>query len=87
MPFGLTNATAYFVDPMSRVYKGLLNRFVVVFVDDILIYSKSKEEHDMHLKEVLNILHEHKLKTKFYKQGGMPFRTCCLQKWVGSLFE
>ena len=56
MPFGLTNAPVYFVDLMSRVFREYLNRFVVVFVDDILIFSKSEEEHALHLTEVLETL-------------------------------
>ena len=67
MPFGLTNAPAYFVDLMSRVFREFLNKFVVVFVDDILIFSKSEEEHALHLKEVLETLRAHQLKAKFSK--------------------
>ena len=67
MPFGLTNALAYFVDLMSRVFREYLNKFVVVFVDDILIFSKDEEEHALHLREVLETLRAHKLKAKFSK--------------------
>lgn len=56
MPFGLTNAPAYFVDLMGRVFWEQLNKFVVVFVDDILIYSRIEEEHAMHLRIVLDVL-------------------------------
>ena len=63
MPFGLTNAPAYFVDLMSRVFREYLNRFVVVFVNDILVFSKSEEEHALHLREVLETLRAHSLKT------------------------
>lgn len=49
MPFGLTNAPAYFVDLMTRVFREALNRFILVFIDDILIFSKDKEEHEAHL--------------------------------------
>ena len=55
MPFGLTNAPAYFVDLMSRVFREFLNKFVVVFMDDILIFSKDEEEHARHLKEVMDL--------------------------------
>ena len=67
MPFGLTNAPAYFVDLMSRVFREYLNKFVVVFVDDILVFSKNEEEHALHLKEVLETLRAHSLKAKFSK--------------------
>ena len=63
MPFGLTNAPVYFVDLMSRVFREFLNKFVVVFVDDILIFSRSKEEHTLHLREVLEALQAHNLRT------------------------
>ncbi|GKD21682.1 putative reverse transcriptase domain-containing protein, partial [Tanacetum coccineum] len=56
MPFGLTNAPAVFVDLMNRVCKLYLDRFVIVFIDDILIYSKSRMEHEGHLKTILNLL-------------------------------
>ncbi|XP_057471067.1 uncharacterized protein LOC130759868 [Actinidia eriantha] len=67
MPFGLTNAPATFMDLMNRVFRAYLDRFVVVFVDDILVYSPSKEEHQDHLRIVLQLLREHQLYAKFEK--------------------
>ncbi|GJZ21290.1 putative reverse transcriptase domain-containing protein [Tanacetum coccineum] len=67
MPFGLTNAPAVFMDLMNRVCKPYLGRFVIVFIDDIVTYSKSKEEHEGHLKLVLESLRKEKLYAKFSK--------------------
>ncbi|GJU36895.1 putative reverse transcriptase domain-containing protein [Tanacetum coccineum] len=67
MPFGLTNAPAVFMDLMNRVCKPYLDKFVIVFIDDILIYSKNKEEHDKHLKTILDLLRSEKLYAKFSK--------------------
>nr|GEX95563.1 putative reverse transcriptase domain-containing protein [Tanacetum cinerariifolium] len=60
MPFGLTNAPAVFMDLMNHVCKPYLDKFVIVFIDDILIYSKNKEEHGEHLKTILNLLRSEK---------------------------
>ena len=67
MPFGLTNAPATFMDLMHRVFQPYLDQFVVVFVDNILIYSQSEEEHEDHLRIVLQALREHQLYAKFSK--------------------
>ena len=56
MPFGLTNAPAAFMDLMNRVFKDYLDKFIIIFIDDILIYSRSKEEHEEHLRIALRIL-------------------------------
>ena len=67
MPFGLTNAPAVFMDYMNRIFRQYLDQFVVVFIDDILIYSKSREEHEEHLRIVLNVLREKQLYAKLSK--------------------
>src|SRR3954471_14124421 len=67
MSFGLTNAPAYFMSMMNKVFMEFLDKFVVVFIDDILIYSKNEEEHKEHLRLVLEKLREHQLYAKFSK--------------------
>ena len=61
IPFGLMNAQTTFMDLMHKVFQPYLDRFLVVFVDDILIYSKSEEEHESHLRIVLKALKGHQL--------------------------
>nr|GFC52211.1 putative reverse transcriptase domain-containing protein [Tanacetum cinerariifolium] len=67
MPFGLTNASAVFMDLMNRVFYEFLDKFVIVFIDDIMVFSKSKEEDEDHLRTVLQILRQEKLYAKFSK--------------------
>ncbi|GKE49793.1 putative reverse transcriptase domain-containing protein [Tanacetum coccineum] len=67
IPFRLTNAPAVFMDLMNRVCKPYLDKFVIIFIDDILIYSKSKEEHAEHLKLILELLKKEELYAKFSK--------------------
>ena len=67
MPFGLTNAPAAFMDLMHRVFQPYLDQFIVVFVNDILIYSLSEWEHEYHLRIVLQLLRDHQLYAKFSK--------------------
>ena len=67
MPFGLTNAPAAFMDLMNRVFKPYLDTFIIVFIDDILLYSWSKEEQTKHLRIILQILRDKQLYTKFSK--------------------
>ena len=67
MPFGLTNAPAAFMDLMNQVFQPYLDRFVIVFIDDILVYSGGSEEHSEHLKIVLKTLRERQLYAKLSK--------------------
>ncbi|XP_019250983.1 PREDICTED: uncharacterized protein LOC109229890 [Nicotiana attenuata] len=75
MPFGLTNAPAAFMDLMNRVFRPYLDSFVIVFIDDILIYSRSQEEHEQHLRVVLQTLRDSQLYAKFSK----------CEFWLGSV--
>jgi hypothetical protein len=67
MPFGLTNAPAMFMDLMNRVFQSFLDQFMVVFIDDILVYSRSLAKHEQHLKRVLQVLREQTLYAKYDK--------------------
>jgi len=67
MPFGLTNSPAAFMDLMNRVFKRYLDRFVVVFIDDTLVYSRTPKEHTKHLREFLGVLKKNKLYAKMSK--------------------
>ena len=67
MSFGLTNASAAFMDLMNKVFKEYLSKFVIIFIDDILVYSRTMEEHNLHLKIALEKLREKKLYAKFSK--------------------
>src|SRR3954463_6040270 len=67
MSFGLTNAPAYFMNLMNSVFMDCLDKFVFVFIDDVLIYSRSEEEHEIHLRMVLERLRAHQLYAKFSK--------------------
>ena len=67
MPFGVTNAPTIFMGYMNRIFRPFLDKFVVAFIDDILIYSRTREEHVEHLRTVLNILRERQLYAKLSK--------------------
>ena len=67
MPFGVTNALAIFMDYMNKIFRPFLDKFVVVFINDILIYSCTREEHAERLRTVLNILREKQLYAKLSK--------------------
>ncbi|KAJ0442122.1 putative nucleotidyltransferase, Ribonuclease H [Helianthus annuus] len=67
MPFGLTNAPAVFMVLLNRVCKPYLDKFVIVFIDDILIYSRTKAEHEQHLRTILELLKKEQLYAKFSK--------------------
>ena len=67
MPFGLTNAPAIFMDRMNRVFHSYLDQFVIIFIDDILVYSRNVEEHAHHFRTVLQTLRDRELYAKFSK--------------------
>jgi hypothetical protein len=67
VPFGLSNAPAVFMCLVNGIFREYLDKFVIVFLDDIFIYSKSEEEHEENLKMVLQVLREHQLYAKLSK--------------------
>ena len=67
MPFRLTNTPAAFIDMMNRIFQPYLDKFVVVFIDDILVYSKNKKEHEEYLRTILQTLREKQLCAKLKK--------------------
>ena len=67
MPFGLTNVPAYFMDLMNRIFQEYLDKFVIVFLDDILVYSPDEASHSIHLQKVLELLRTHVLYAKYSK--------------------
>jgi hypothetical protein len=69
VPFGLSNAPVIFMCLMNGVFREYLDKFVIVFLDDILVYSKSEEEHEHHLRMVLQVLIEHQLYSKLSKSS------------------
>jgi hypothetical protein len=78
VPFGLTNAATTFMFLMNNVLNKFLDRFVLVFIDDILIYSKNREDHEEHLKLVLQVLREHRIYAKFSKCDFFHKQVCYL---------
>lgn len=73
-PFGLTNAPAAFMDLMNKVFRPYLDRFVIVFIDDILVYSRSQEEHAEHLRTILQTLRQ--------KKNCTPSSTSVSSGWI-----
>nr|GFA87628.1 putative reverse transcriptase domain-containing protein [Tanacetum cinerariifolium] len=83
MPFGLTNAPVVFMDLMNRVCKPYLDKFVIVFIDDILNYSKDKKEQEEHLKAILELLKKEELYAKFSKYWVSPKSPTEIRQFLG----
>lgn len=66
MPFGFEQSPVYFMDLMNRVFRDFLDSFVIVFLDDILVFSKDEASHAIHLRKVLELLREHDLRAKVF---------------------
>ena len=81
MPFGVTNAPAVFMDLMNRIFSPYLDKFVLGFIDDILVYSKNEEEHAEHLRVMLQTLRLEQLHAKLSKcefwLESIAFWACC----------
>ncbi|GJV77833.1 putative reverse transcriptase domain-containing protein [Tanacetum coccineum] len=79
MPFGLTNALAVFMDLMNRICRLYLDKFVIVFIDNILIYSKSKEENEVHLRLILELLEKEKFLQHIFDKKELNMRQ---RRWI-----